>query len=219
MTARLRSALLAVVLSAAPAVANAAPALWEVSDGDSKVWLFGSMHILPKDVVWQTDLLDLVLHEADKVYFECDLGIFSLLAVTMQVSREALAASAAPVYWTDELSDEDYDYADDTVAAYGLDLERLAILPPWLAELTVTAQAVRAARADINTEEGVDVQLLRTLPLRRPGAILAGAWRQGPASVSGAAQGLRRDDRRHEVGRVQGEARPLRGTSRPVAAG
>ena len=43
----------------------------------------------------------------------------------------------------------------------------------------------------------------RAVPLRRSGALLARAWRQGPPPLSGAAQGLRRDDRRAEVGARQ----------------
>src|SRR5438067_2328000 len=47
----------------------------------------------------------------------------------------------------------------------------------------------------------------RALPFLRPGALLVRARRQGPASVSGAAPGLRRDDRCAESRRAQRQAR------------
>ena len=53
--------------------AQAAPAMWEVRDDDSAIWLFGSFHLLPEDAVWRTDLFDAVLAEADQVVFETDI--------------------------------------------------------------------------------------------------------------------------------------------------
>ena len=40
----------------------------------------------------------------------------------------------------------------------------------------------------------------RAVSLRRPGTLLAGPWRQGSPSLSGADQGLRRDHPRAEIG-------------------
>ena len=51
----------------------------------------------------------------------------------------------------------------------------------------------------------------RALPLCRPGAVFVRAWRQGPASVPGAAQGLRPDHRGAEIG---GRARPSSAATR-----
>ena len=48
--------------SAAPAVAKAPalarPALWEVSDTDTRVYLFGTIHLLPEKYRWRTATLD-----------------------------------------------------------------------------------------------------------------------------------------------------------------
>ena len=43
--------LVALTASPAPALArsNNAPALWEVKDKDTTVYLFGTIHLLPKD--------------------------------------------------------------------------------------------------------------------------------------------------------------------------
>ena len=53
----------------------------------------------------------------------------------------------------------------------------------------------------------------RALSLQRSGALLAGAWRQGSPSLPGAAQGLRRDHPRAEIGGAERQARPRRGTA------
>ena len=62
----------------------------------------------------------------------------------------------------------------------------------------------------------------RALSLQRPGAVLARPWRQGPASLSRAAQGLRPDHRRSEGRGQEGEARPVgrtRGDQAPRRSG
>ncbi len=49
---------------------SAAPAMWEVRDKDSVVYLFGSMHVLRPDVRWRTRAFDHAYAAADRVWFE-----------------------------------------------------------------------------------------------------------------------------------------------------
>ena len=63
--------------------------------------------------------------------------------------------------------------------------------------LLVPGVGARTVRALAHGRRG---RARRALPLHRPGALLARPWRQGPASLSGAAQGLRRDHRGAEIG-------------------
>ena len=48
------------------------PALWKISDSDTSIYLFGSLHSLDEDTVWFTKSLERVLHEADAIYLEID---------------------------------------------------------------------------------------------------------------------------------------------------
>ncbi|HWU81250.1 MAG TPA: TraB/GumN family protein, partial [Caulobacter sp.] len=50
--------------------ASAAPAMWEVRDKDSVVYLFGSMHVLRPEVRWRTTAFDRAYAAADRVWFE-----------------------------------------------------------------------------------------------------------------------------------------------------
>lgn len=40
--------------AAATTPAGSGPALWKVADEDTTIYLFGTVHVLPKDVVWYT---------------------------------------------------------------------------------------------------------------------------------------------------------------------
>lgn len=59
---------LSLALPAAPA--RAEPAVWRVTDADTEMVLFGSVHMLPEHVEWRTPLLDAAIAEADLVVFE-----------------------------------------------------------------------------------------------------------------------------------------------------
>lgn len=50
--------------------AHAAPAMWEVRDRDTTIYLFGAMHVLQPNVKWRTRTFDRAYARADKVWFE-----------------------------------------------------------------------------------------------------------------------------------------------------
>jgi uncharacterized protein YbaP (TraB family) len=64
------TALTAAAMWCAGAVAQAAPAMWEVRDADSRIYLFGSMHVLQPGVKWRTRSFDRAYAAADKLWFE-----------------------------------------------------------------------------------------------------------------------------------------------------
>lgn len=49
---------------------QAKPALWLVSDEDTKIYLLGSMHALPRHVIWNDGLVSQSLAEADQLVLE-----------------------------------------------------------------------------------------------------------------------------------------------------
>ena len=50
--------------------ARAEPVIWRVTDADTEMLLFGSVHMLPPHVEWRTDQLDAAIASADLVAFE-----------------------------------------------------------------------------------------------------------------------------------------------------
>lgn len=56
------------------AVAKAAkPALWKLSDADTDIYLFGTIHMLPEGMEWRTEALDRAIAEADELVLETEL--------------------------------------------------------------------------------------------------------------------------------------------------
>ena len=70
-------AICVLLLLAAPALSatetaapKATPALWRVQHGTSTVYLFGSLHVLPRDFTWRTPEIEAAMASADRFYFE-----------------------------------------------------------------------------------------------------------------------------------------------------
>jgi hypothetical protein len=53
---------------------TAAPALWKVADEDTTIYLFGTVHALPKDVEWITSPIENALAESGSVVTEIKMG-------------------------------------------------------------------------------------------------------------------------------------------------
>ena len=51
---------------------RATPPMWKVSDGDTTVWLLGSMHLLPSRADWRSDTVTRAINGADTLVLETD---------------------------------------------------------------------------------------------------------------------------------------------------
>lgn len=51
------------------------PALWKIADADTTLYLFGTIHLLPPSLDWQTPAFTAALTEARAVYLEADTEI------------------------------------------------------------------------------------------------------------------------------------------------
>src|SRR5439155_13109488 len=56
--------------AAASAVQTARPALWEVSDPDTTIFLFGTIHLLPEKYQWRTAKFDSALAGSQELVVE-----------------------------------------------------------------------------------------------------------------------------------------------------
>lgn len=134
---RVPAALLSLALSAAPALAE--PALWKVSDADSHVWLFGSVHILDAEREWRSPRFDTALDESELVYFEVILDVDAYATMTRLTLTEGMNRGGKTL--DDFLTVDQRAILRSIAAANGLDYAMLKRMRPWLAELTLIQQA------------------------------------------------------------------------------
>ena len=163
---RFRAALTALLFTALPVAAQAAPALWEVSDADSKIWLFGSMHIIPQGTQWHTPLFDDTLAKAAKVYFEADIGPWGTLGASIWVIKNAIANAQHP--WLPDLTPEQRGKLDEAATRFGLKPDSEGMYDPWLTAELIESMAL--AKPGVTAlVGGPDAELESALPLERKG--------------------------------------------------
>jgi uncharacterized protein YbaP (TraB family) len=149
-TARILLSATAVAALAAGS-AGAEPALWEVTGGESTVWLFGSVHLLPDGGFTIGDELADALDDAERVCLEIDTGAEDEAATSAVTLARAIDPEGRDLF---ELLGSDADEVREAAEEAGVPLEALAMFEPWFAGLTVSVMALQAHGYDV--QHGVE---------------------------------------------------------------
>lgn len=123
--------------AAAAAPLRTGPALWKVADEDTTIYLFGTVHALPKDVDWYRGALAAALASAQVLVTEIPPGELTTPAV-----RQAFIARAKlPQGQTlrDLLSAEQRATYEAALTKSGLPLAAFDKVEPWFAAITLSA--------------------------------------------------------------------------------
>ena len=146
----------AAAQTAAPAVTPATgdgPALWLIQDDDSRIWLFGTVHVLRPNTPWGSAKVDQALAEADKLVLEItnpdDQAAAAPIIQQYGVSPQTPLSSL--------LTAEELAELDTVAKALGASAAQLDPLRPWLAGLTLSVAPVIAAGYD--PQSGVELVL------------------------------------------------------------
>lgn len=98
---RLRSACLAGLAAlslAAPAAAQQArPALWKVSDPDTTIYLFGTIHLLPKGTVWKSAVVDQAISSSQQLVVETILDEKNPMAALGEMMKLGMSPGLPPL--------------------------------------------------------------------------------------------------------------------------
>lgn len=148
--AALAASVVVPLLAAGQAAAE--PPIWVVSDGDSEMVLFGSIHVLPPELDWRPPELTAALSQADDLWFE--------LPIDPSAEQEAAQAAAMRGYLPPDqslssmLSEDGRTRLARISARFGLSPTIIERLQPWFAEVALSAGAFKASGAGI--ESGVE---------------------------------------------------------------
>jgi len=151
---RLAASLLALALSAAPALAE--PAMWKVSDADSSVYLFGSIHVFTREVRWRTPVLDEEVKSADHVYFELLLDDKAFATIGRAMLVEGRLRDGRTLW--ELLTPEQADELRTALLAAGLDPASFERMTPWMAELMLSSALIQGAQAGVEMTLSSEVE-------------------------------------------------------------
>lgn len=147
--------LLVIALSVcAPAWAD--PALWVAHSPTATVYLFGTVHVLPKDATWHYPQLDKALAASSKLFVEeDDDDTLTMQALVLKYGIDLHHPLSATL--------DAAELAQLDAAAKGAGVPggatSLDAMQPWLAALTITVAPI--VKAGYNPKSGADKQLQR----------------------------------------------------------
>lgn len=134
--------------------ALAHPALWQAKVGNSTIYLFGTVHLLPNDTNWRFPALDQALSQSKSLYIE--LTDDDQASVASLVLRYGLD-TAHPL--STQLNPSENASLAKAAQLAGLPGGAQALQPmkPWLAALTLSVAPL--LKAGMDPSQGVDKQL------------------------------------------------------------
>ncbi len=132
------------------------PALWLLADADTRIWLFGSVHILGENVDWQRKEIRQALGAAKVLYLETPVDEEGAGAIAQHVARLGVLPPGSSL--DSLLTPAQRKALAQTTRAYGLDAAQMQRLRPWLAALQISLAAASAQGQ--NAQSGVEQVLL-----------------------------------------------------------
>jgi uncharacterized protein YbaP (TraB family) len=156
----------AALLAAAPAASE--PALWVVKDEDSTVYLFGTVHLLRSDTTWNTPRIQKAMEDSKELWLEIVDVDGQDQAKMQQLVAQIGLDPARPL--SSKLNDAQKAKLAEVAAEYGVPVQNLEPLKPWLAGLTFALLPLQKAGFDPNA--GVD-KLLKAQAEKEGDAIRA----------------------------------------------
>ena len=130
------------------------PPMWVVSDADSEITLYPTVHILPPEINWKSDELTRRLSEAEEVWFELMPGSQNDPALQGLVMELGMAPGSSI---STNLTPEEVKALKAAITPLGLPFQAADMMKPWMLMNLITIGALQSAGFD--PESGVEQQL------------------------------------------------------------
>jgi uncharacterized protein YbaP (TraB family) len=135
----LLSLTLAACAGAAPA-RQAKPAMWKLSDPDTTIYLFGTVHVLPSGTKWRTDRFDEAATEAQELVLEI-ADQDDKAALAQVYARLATSPGLPPVL--DRVPADKRERLKALIEKAGLKPEQLDAMETWAVAITIGSSMYR----------------------------------------------------------------------------
>lgn len=138
----------------APA-AMAKPALWKVSDEDTTIYLFGTVHVLPQGINWYGPRIEQALNASDTLVTEIPSGPETDAKMQQLVMTNGMLPADKNL--REMLSAEDRATYEGGLAKIGVPANAFDRFEPWMAGLTLTVLPL--VQQGYSPDAGVEKQL------------------------------------------------------------
>jgi uncharacterized protein len=132
------------------------PALWKVSDADTTIYLFGTIHLLPKDLAWQSPKIAAAIRNSEGLVLETILDK-DPQATGAIMMRLGMSPGLPPLL--DRVPADQREPLQRVVVKSGVPLAVLDKFETWAAALTLASAGMRDL--PVSSEYGAEAVLSR----------------------------------------------------------
>lgn len=161
--------------AAATAATISGPALWKVADEDTTIYLFGTVHVLPKEIEWYDATIAGALTGSDIIVTEIPMDAESEAAMQQLTMAKGMLATGTTL--RSLLNEEQMTAYGAAMAKIGAPVEAFDPLKPWLAGLTLSILPLMQQGYD--PASGVEAVLLAKVPNMPRGALETAEFQLG----------------------------------------
>ncbi|WP_379921424.1 TraB/GumN family protein [Erythrobacter sp. R86502] len=161
--------------SDAAVAAASGPALWKVADEDTTIYLFGTVHVLPKEVQWYDAAIADALTGSDMIVTEIPMDEQSQAGLQQLTAAKGVLPAGTTL--RSLLSAEQAEIYTAAMAKLGIPAEAFDPYKPWLAGLTMSIVPLMQQGYDLNS--GVEKVLLAKVPEKPTGALETAEFQLG----------------------------------------
>ena len=137
------------------ALRPAEPALWVVSDHDTTVYLFGTIHLLPKGIDWQRGKLSDALVKSDELVIETIVDEKNPMQFNMALNSLAFGSTLPPL--RERVDEDKRAELDAAVTAGGLPPTAYDRMETWAVAVLLLGAKFR--KIGLSPEDGVEMIL------------------------------------------------------------
>ena len=141
------------------------PALWQVSDADTTIYLFGTVHALPEGKAWFDGRIERAFAASGEMVTEVDLSNPAASAAAMQGAGTLAEGPSL----RELMTPDDRQQFEAAVSGLGLPVASFDTLEPWMAALTLSLLPLLQQGYQI--ESGVEMQLSAQATGKQRGAL------------------------------------------------
>ena len=126
------------------------PSLWSISDEDTTVYLFGTVHMLRPSVNWRFAEFEQALADAHTIVFEADTkSEEAQRAVTRDFNQRGMYQDGRTLRAA--LSEEDEVLIERVLSANGMPMDAFNAFEPWMVAINLSAMKLLAEGYDLNS--------------------------------------------------------------------
>lgn len=157
-----RLAAVSVIAASACAIAPAAepraatPAMWKVADHDTTIYLFGTIHLLPKNTKWRSPAFDQVVASADTLVLENNMDATNPAPLRDALRQLAMTPGLPPI--VERVKPEKRAQLLESIRLSGLPVELFNQLETWAGGFLLLAAQLGRLGLDPGVESAIKVQ-------------------------------------------------------------